>query len=53
MTLKQSQENIEKLKDTMCAISEEWVVHFEFSSESEFEIKFLKRKIGMVKCYLF
>lgn len=44
MTLKQSQTNIEKLKNTASAFTEEWVVHFEFSSESEFEIKFFKKK---------
>lgn len=44
MTLKQSQENIEKLKNTICAIDEKWVVHFEFSSESEFEIRYFKKK---------
>lgn len=44
MTLKQSQANIEKLKNSMCAISEEWVVHFEFSSESEFEVRYFKKK---------
>lgn len=44
MTLKQSQINIEKLKNTLSAFTEEWVVHFEFSSESEFEIKFFKKK---------
>lgn len=44
MTLKQSQANIEKLKNMLSAFTEEWVVHFEFSSESDFEIKFFKKK---------
>jgi len=44
MTYEQSKINIEKLKRTISAFTEEWVVHFEFSSESEFEIKFFKMK---------
>lgn len=44
MTLKQSQKNIETLKNTLSTFTEEWVVHFEFSSESAFEIKFFKMK---------
>lgn len=44
MTLDQSQKNIEKLKNILCAFNEEWVVHFAFSNESEFEIKYFKKK---------
>lgn len=44
MTLKQSQENIKKLKNTLSAFTEEWVVHFEFSNESDFEVKYFKKK---------
>lgn len=44
MTYEQRQANIEKLKSKLSAFSEEWVVHFEFSSVSDFEIKYFRKK---------
>lgn len=35
---------IEKLKNLVSAYCEEWVVHFHFTSETEFEVHYFERK---------